>query len=123
MDFPKAHRKQIAYGKRDPTIETALACEVLFGVSPSVMFPQAYDAVEERVMRDVHRLDGTLSDTSAVDLRKRELLSSAFARAITRPNTSRGSYTTPRDTIPSTPLLADLPSCSSKVRTTRLIGG
>uniref|UniRef100_E6QWT1 Helix-turn-helix domain protein n=1 Tax=mine drainage metagenome TaxID=410659 RepID=E6QWT1_9ZZZZ len=87
MGFQSAgHVSRIENGKRDPTIETALACEVLFGVSPSVMFPQAYDAVEERVMRDIHRLDGTLSDTSAVDLRKRELLSSAFARAITRPN-------------------------------------
>lgn len=88
MGFLSAsHVSRIENGKRDPTADTVLACEVLFGVSGSAMFPCAYDAVEERVMRDIHRLDVTLSDAHPADLRKRELLSSAFARAITRPNT------------------------------------
>ena len=87
MGFLSAsHVSRIENGKRDPTIDTVLACEVIFGVSASAIFPCAYDAIEERVMRELHRLDLTLSDTSPVDLRKRELLSSAFARAITRPN-------------------------------------
>jgi len=88
MGFLSAsHVSRIENGRRDPTTDTVLACEVIFGVSGSAMFPQVYDVVEERVMREIHRLDGTLSDTIPVDLRKRELLSSSFARAITRPNT------------------------------------
>ncbi|MHB8147502.1 MAG: helix-turn-helix domain-containing protein [Vulcanimicrobiaceae bacterium] len=87
MGFRSAsHVSRIENGKRDPTTDTVLACEVIFGVSGLAMFPCAYDAVEDRVMRDLHRLHLSLSDVRPKDLRKRELLSLAFARAITRPN-------------------------------------
>src|SRR5258706_5732154 len=61
-------------GERAPTMESALACQVLFGLTPSVMFPQAYALVEEEVMRKVYHLYlGVNNTTSLSRLRKREL--------------------------------------------------
>lgn len=86
-----AHVSRIENGKRAPTIEVAFACQVIFGIPPSAMFPHAYDLVEERVIRDVYRLHLALSDTTSPSgLRKRELFSLALERAISSPNTSRG---------------------------------
>ena len=84
-----AHVSRIENGKRAPTIESAFACQVLFGIPPSAMFPHAYDVVEERVIRDVYRLHLALENTTNPSgLRKRELFSLALERAINSPNTS-----------------------------------
>jgi transcriptional regulator with XRE-family HTH domain len=80
-----AHMSRIENGKRAPTVESALACEVIFGISPSAMFPHAYGVVEERVIRDIYRLHLALRDTSnPSDLRKRELFALALDRSISK---------------------------------------
>ena len=85
----REHVSRIENGKRAPTIESALTCQVLFGIPPSAMFPHAYDLVEEKVVRDVYRRHLALSDTTSPSkLRKRELFSLALERAVTSPNTS-----------------------------------
>jgi len=84
-----AHLSRIENGKRAPTAESALACQVLFGIPPSEMFPHAYDLVEERIIRDVYRLHLALENTTnPLELRKRELFSLTLERAIGRPNAS-----------------------------------
>lgn len=84
-----AHVSRIENGKRAPTVESALACQVLFGIPPSAMFPHAYDLVEERVIRDVYRRHLALENTTNPSgLRKRELFSLALERAISSPNAS-----------------------------------
>src|SRR5713101_7245594 len=71
-----AHVSRIENGKRAPTVESALACQVIFGIPPSAMFPHAYDVVEERVVREVYRRHSALTDTtSPSEQRKRELFS------------------------------------------------
>ena len=85
-----AHVSRIENGKRAPTVESALACQVIFGIPPSAMFPHAYDVVEERVVREVYRRHEALTDTTRpAELRKRELFSLALERAISSPNTER----------------------------------
>lgn len=69
--------------KRAPKIEVALACQVIFGVPPSTMFPDAYALAEEEVMRNMYRMDQALQNTiSLPDLRKRELFALALRRAV-----------------------------------------
>ena len=83
----RTHVSRIENGKGAPTVESALACQVLFGIPPSAMFPHAYEAVEERVIRDVYERHLALADTSKPsELRKRELFSLALQRAISSPN-------------------------------------
>src|SRR2546423_608870 len=43
-----AHVSRIENGKRAPTVESALACQVLFGIPPSTMFPHAYEEVADK---------------------------------------------------------------------------
>lgn len=82
-----AHLSRIENGKRAPTVESALACQVLFGIPPAAMFPHAYEAVEERVIRDVYERHLALADTTRPsELRKRELFSLALERAVNSPN-------------------------------------
>ena len=70
-------------GKRAPKIEVALACQVIFGVPPSIMFPDAHALVEEEVMRNMYRMDQALSNTTSLTgLRKRELFNFALKRAL-----------------------------------------
>ena len=68
--------------KHAPTLEGALACQVLFGIPPAVMWPHVFDLVEDRVIRDVYERHEALSDTtSPAKLRKRELYALAIDRA------------------------------------------
>ena len=84
------HVSRLENDKRAPTIEVALACQVIFGTPPSAMFPHVYALVEERVMRNIYRLHLALKDTTSLsDLRKRELLSLALERSIGKPNISK----------------------------------
>jgi transcriptional regulator with XRE-family HTH domain len=81
----EGHISRIENGKRRPTIEGAFACEVIFGIPPSAMFPYAYSLVEERVIGDIYRLHLSLRDTSnPSDLRKRELFALALDRSISK---------------------------------------
>jgi transcriptional regulator with XRE-family HTH domain len=75
--------------KRAPKIEVALACQSIFGVPPSIMFPDAYALVEEEVMRNMYQMDQALSNTTSLSgFRKRELFALALKRAV-RPSCSR----------------------------------
>ena len=82
-----AHVSRIENGKRAPTIESAFACQAIFGIAPSEMFPHAYDLVEERVVRDIYQRHLALSDTTKPsELRKRELFELVLDRAVSSPN-------------------------------------
>jgi transcriptional regulator with XRE-family HTH domain len=86
------HVSRIENGKRAPTVEVALACQVIFGMPPSAMFPHVYNLVEEKVMRNIYRLHLALKNTTNLtELRKRELFSLALKRAVDKPNTLRGT--------------------------------
>ncbi|CAH1903570.1 Helix-turn-helix protein [Candidatus Nitrotoga sp. HW29] len=72
--------------KRAPKIEVALACQSIFGVPPSIMFPDAYALVEEEVMRNMYQMDQALSNTTSLSgFRKRELFALALKRAVRSP--------------------------------------
>lgn len=88
MGFKNAtHVSRIENSKRAPTVESALACQVIFGIPPSAMFPHVYALVEEKVMRNIYRLHLALKNTTSLSgLRKRELFSLALKRAIGKPN-------------------------------------
>lgn len=80
------HVSRIENGKRAPTVEAALACQVIFGTPPSAMFPHVYALVEETVMRNIYRLHLALKNTTSPSgLRKRELFSLALDRATGKP--------------------------------------
>lgn len=77
--------------KRAPKVEVALACQVIFGVIPSIMFLDTYASVEEEVMRNMARMDEALENTTSLTgLRKRELFSLALGRAIAKHRKSKG---------------------------------
>ncbi len=79
------HISRLEHGKRTPSVEVALACQAIFGVPPSAMFPRVHTFVEERVMRNIYRLDLALSNTTNLSgLRKRELCSQVLKRAISK---------------------------------------
>ena len=66
---------RIEQGKRAPSIETALACAALFGVSIKELFPQLFDHAEQRFCARVSDFDlGLTHHTTTKSERKRELL-------------------------------------------------
>lgn len=66
---------RIEQGKRAPSIETALACTALFGVSIKELFPQLFDHAERRVCARISDFDlGLTHHTTPQAERKRELL-------------------------------------------------
>ena len=76
--------------KRVPKIEVAFACQAIFGVPPSIMFPDAYTLVEEEVMRNMYQMDQVLSNTTSLSgLRKRELFTLALRRAVRHPRSRK----------------------------------
>jgi transcriptional regulator with XRE-family HTH domain len=69
--------------KRGPNFETALACQVLFGLEPRNLYPSIHRQVEERVIRACYHMHKGMENlTSLSDLRKRELLEHALHRAV-----------------------------------------
>lgn len=69
--------------KRGPSLETALAYQVLFGLEPRNLYPDIHRQVEERVIRACYHMHRGLENlTSLSDLRKRELLEQALERAV-----------------------------------------
>lgn len=76
-------RLESAKRKRGPSYETALACQVLFGIEPRDMYPTIHRKVEEEVIRACYHMHHGLEHTTSLsDLRKRELLELALRRAI-----------------------------------------
>jgi len=84
----REHMSRIENSKCTPTVESAFACQVLFGIPPAAMFPHLYDRVEERVVRDAYERSEALADTtSPKGLRKHQLFSLALERASKPPHT------------------------------------
>ena len=82
---------RIEHGKRPPKVEVALACQVIFGIPPSAMFPHVYTRVEDRVMWNIYQLHSALEKTTSLSgLRKRELCELALKRATGKPNPFEG---------------------------------
>ena len=76
-----SHMSRIEHGKRSPKVEVALACQVIFGIPPSAMFPHVYTLVEDRVMWNICQLHSALEKTTSLSgLRKRELCELALKR-------------------------------------------
>jgi transcriptional regulator with XRE-family HTH domain len=77
--------------KRIPTLDIVLACEVLFGLTPRKSFPQFYVDIEEAVLARAAMLYKRLDkEKGLVATRKKEFLSAALKRAITRLNEVEG---------------------------------
>ena len=75
----RAHVSRIERGKRSPTLETALACSTLFGVSLGVLFPQLAILSGERLRERISRQKRGINDiTSPLEMRKRELFDRAL---------------------------------------------
>jgi DNA-binding XRE family transcriptional regulator len=74
---------RIEQGERLPSLEAALALEVLFGMAPRMMFPLVYAETEEAVMMHAASLhEGTVHSTNPREKRKSALLEDALGRAI-----------------------------------------
>ncbi len=52
-------------GKRDPSLDAAFACQVLFDISPSELFPKLFTEVEDAVMRRAYVLHERLKRRSS----------------------------------------------------------
>ena len=82
---------RIEQGERVPSLESALALEVLFGEPPKSLFPQTYAEAEESLMRRAVVLhEGLLHTTKPREKRKRELLELALKRAVASPANAQG---------------------------------
>jgi DNA-binding XRE family transcriptional regulator len=72
--------------EREPTIQLALGCEVVFGVPARALFPAFYARVEDSVMERAAALDERIrSYEDAACERKRELLRTMVERAHNHP--------------------------------------
>jgi len=86
-----SHLSRIEHGKYAPTVEVALACQVIFGIPPSAMFPHVYTLVEEEVVRNIYNFHLALGKTNTLSgLRKQELCELALKRAVTKTNPLEG---------------------------------
>lgn len=86
-----SHMSRIEHGKRSPKFEVALACQVIFGIPPSVMFPHVYTLVEDKVMWNIYQLHSAMEKTTSLSgLRKRELCELALKRTVTKPRHLEG---------------------------------
>ena len=86
-----SHMSRIEHGKRNPTVEVALACQVIFGIPPSAMFPDVYTLVEEEVVRNIYNYHLALGNTNTLSgLRKRELCDLVLKRATSKTNPLEG---------------------------------
>ncbi len=85
------HVSRVENGKRNPTVEVALACQAIFGIPPSAMFPQIYTLVEEEVVRNIYNYHLALGNTNTLSgLRKRELCELVLQRAVSKTNPLEG---------------------------------
>lgn len=82
---------RIERGERVPSLERALALEVLFGVAPNAMFPLMYAEVEEETIRQAYILhEATPQSSSLWQERKRKLLELALKRATEKKPDAKG---------------------------------
>jgi len=80
-----SHLSRIENGKYAPKIKVAIACQVIFGITPSAMFPHVYTLVEEEVIRNIYGYHLALGNTKTLSgLRKRELCEVVMKRATSK---------------------------------------
>jgi transcriptional regulator with XRE-family HTH domain len=73
---------RIEAGEEPPTLETALALQVLFDVEPRLLFHRRYLRIEDAVMQRAAQLDQRIAGKAdAASLKKQELLASVVKRA------------------------------------------
>ncbi len=86
-----SHLSRIEHGKYAPKVEVALACQMIFGIPPSAMFPHVYTLVEEEVVRNIYGYHLALGNTkTASGLRKRQLCELVLTRATSKTNPLEG---------------------------------
>src|SRR3546814_12207003 len=77
-----AHLSKYEHDQRLPSLRSALACEIIFGVPVSTLFEGLHADVEEEVMRRANALFERVGlRTDAAGSRQRELLMAMLARA------------------------------------------
>lgn len=78
---------RIERGERLPTMEFALALEVLFGDAPRSVFPHYYADIEDEVLAKASVLhEGFVHSTKPSEIRKSKLFERALSRAIQSDN-------------------------------------
>lgn len=86
-----SHISRIEHGKYAPKVEVAIACQVIFGIPPSAMFPHVYTLAEEEVVRNIYNFHLALANTNTLSgLRKRELCELVLKRATSKTNPLEG---------------------------------
>lgn len=82
---------RIEQGERIPSLESALALEVLFGEPPKLLFPHIYAETEEALMVRAAALhESFIHSIKPREKRKRELLELALQRAIAPSDPAQG---------------------------------
>lgn len=78
----RTHVSHLEHGARSPTLATALACELLFGVSVARLFPQVRMPVAVRLLRRVRTLYAELQKSESMRAKRvREILEACERRA------------------------------------------
>jgi transcriptional regulator with XRE-family HTH domain len=79
----RTHVSRLERSQRSPSVESLIACLVIFGASAPELFPSLYSHIEETVLRHaaalLEEIDG---DMTLRGKRKRALLKAALSRAI-----------------------------------------
>jgi transcriptional regulator with XRE-family HTH domain len=90
LSFLLGHRSasvvsRLELGLRQPSLETAFAFEVIFGVPAAELFPSLFDSTEEEVLTRAYDLyERFQDDPSKVARLKFQILKEAFERAKAR---------------------------------------
>ena len=70
-------------GERTPTLNVALACELLFDQPPRDLFPQVQEPVEELLIRRVYAMyERLVKETGEATIRKLELIEACRKRMV-----------------------------------------
>src|SRR3546814_8175736 len=82
-----AHLSKYEHDQRLPSLRSALACELIFGVPVSTLFEGLHAEVEEEVMRRANApFERVELRTDAAGTRKRKLLMAVLFRATDKSN-------------------------------------
>lgn len=69
--------------ERTPKLRVAIACQVIFGIPPAILFPHLYEKVEEDTMTRIYQFyQGIEHGSTPEELRKKQLCERALKRAV-----------------------------------------
>lgn len=83
----REHISRLENCRAHPSAALLLSLEVVFGKAPHTLFPEFYDEIEDRVVRNLYRMQQELERGDADDVRQRtkhQLLAEALSRAVLR---------------------------------------